>query len=88
MSAFGTKRTSEADGSMSAFGVTADINSRQSMSAFDPKRTWEAEFALKGLRFVLIGKTTPSGRAPPLRCWETTPNIGAVFYEPLAEAPD
>jgi hypothetical protein len=26
------------------------------MSAFDPERTWEAEFALKGLRFVLIGK--------------------------------
>ena len=41
---------------MSVFGGEADTAKRWAMSAFDPKRTWEAQFALKGLRFILIGK--------------------------------
>jgi hypothetical protein len=37
-------------------GVKRTSTAGNPMSASDPERTWEAEFALKGLRFVLIGK--------------------------------
>ena len=58
MSPIGTKRTSRHAQPMSAVGGKADIELSASMSAFDPKRTFEVSFLIRQSLMRMTGVPT------------------------------